>query len=64
MKINRLVLNVDKTKVILIKGVRKKAIENNLKIKLQNKTLEVVKEIKYLGIIIDKNINLSACRIY
>jgi hypothetical protein len=59
LKINRLYVNVDKTKIMLIRGVRKKATEDNLKIKLQNKVLEIVSEIKYLGVIIDKNLNFS-----
>jgi hypothetical protein len=59
LKINRLYINVDKTKIMLIRGVRKKATEDNLKIKLHNKVLEIVSEIKYLGVIIDKNLNFS-----
>lgn len=60
LKINRLLLNIDKTKVMLIRGIRNKATEANIKIKVQNIALEVVSEIKYLGIIIDKNLNFSA----
>lgn len=60
MKINKLQLNVNKTKVMLVRGVRKKVTESNLKIKLSNTVLKVVSEIKYLGVIIDKNLNFSA----
>lgn len=59
VKRNRLSVNVEKTKVMLIRGVRKKVNEENIKIKLRSKELEVVTEIKYLGIIIDKNLNFS-----
>jgi len=44
---------------MLIKDKRKKILENNIKIKLENKILEIVDEIKYLGVIIDKNLNFS-----
>jgi len=44
----------------LIRDKRKKVLENNIKIKLENKILEIVNEIKYLGVIIDKNLNFSA----
>lgn len=57
LKINKLKVNVDKTKVMLMRGIRKKVNQNNLKIKLENIELEVVNEIKYLGVIIDKNLN-------
>lgn len=57
LKINKLKVNVSKTKVMLMRGIRKKVNQNNLKIKLENIELEVVNEIKYLGVIIDKNLN-------
>jgi len=60
LDLNRLVVNVNKTKVMLIRGVRKKVNESNVVIKLKGKVLEMVNEIKYLGIIIDKNLNFSA----
>ncbi|CAL1671997.1 unnamed protein product [Lasius platythorax] len=60
LKINRLKLNIDKTKVMLLRGVRKKVMEENFRVIMQNKMLEVVSEIKYLGVIIDKNLNFSA----
>jgi len=60
LKINRLQLNISKTKVMLVRGVRKKVMESNIDIKFKNTVLEVVSEIKYLGVIIDKNLNFTA----
>jgi len=60
MKINRLQLNVNQTKVVLVRGIRKKVSESNIKIKLGKTLLEVVSEIKYLGVIIDKNLSFAA----
>lgn len=57
---NRLDVNVNKTKVMIIRGVRKTVVESNVVIKLKGEILEMVNEIKYLGIIIDKNLNFSA----
>lgn len=59
IKMNKLCVNVEKTMVMLVRGVRKKVNEENLKIKLRSMELEVVTENKYLGIIIDKNLNFS-----
>ena len=60
MRKNKLEVNVGKTKIMLIRSVRKSIVEENVKIEMQNKTLEVVEEIKYLGIIIDKNLSFTA----
>jgi len=60
LNINRLQLNVSKTKVMLVRGIRKKVSESNIKVKLDNTALEVVSEIKYLGVMIDKNLNFTA----
>jgi len=60
LDINRLVVNVNKTKVMLIKGIRKKVVESNVVVKLKGQALEMVSVMKYLGIIIDKNLNFSA----
>jgi len=60
LNINRLQLNVSKTKVMLVRGIRKKVSESNIKVKLDNTVLEVVSEIKYLGVVIDKNLNFTA----
>lgn len=35
-------------------------VESNVIVKLKDEILEMVNEIKYLGIIIDKNLNFSA----
>ena len=59
VQINKLCVNVGKTKVMLVRGIRKKVCEDIIKIKLRGKELEVVTDIKYLGIIIDKNLNFS-----
>jgi len=56
LNINRLQLNV--IKVMLVRSIRKKVSESN--IKLENTALEVVSEIKYLGVMIDKNLNFTA----
>jgi len=49
MKNNRLKLNVNKIKVMLVRGIKKKISESNIKIKLENIALEVISEIKNLG---------------
>jgi len=53
-------VNVSKTKVMLIRGTRKDVSEDNLRVKLGNSVLEVVSEIKYLGVIIDRNLKFAA----
>lgn len=60
LEINRLSVNVNKTKVMLIRGIRKKTVEDNVKVVLQDTILELVSEIKYLGVILDKNLTFSA----
>ena len=58
---NRLTVNISKTKIMVIRGVRRRAVEEVVKVKMNDQILEVVSEIKYLGIIIiDKNLNFSA----
>ena len=59
LEINRLTVNVNKTKVMLIRGIRKKTVEDNVKVKLQDTILEVVSEIKYLGVVLDRNLTFS-----
>jgi len=54
---NRLVVNISKTKLMLIRGTRRKVVESDVVVKLKGEILEIVNEIKYLGIIIDKNLN-------
>jgi len=58
LNINRLQLNVSKTKVMLVRGIKKKS-ESNIKVKLEDTVLEVVSEIKYLDVMIDKNLNFT-----
>jgi len=43
---NRLRLNLNKTKVMLIRGIRKKVAEGDFKIKFRNESLELVSKIK------------------
>jgi len=49
---NRLYLNVRKTSVILIRWIRKKVAEGDLKVKFRGENLELVHKIKYLRVII------------
>jgi len=58
---NRLYLNVNKTKVMLIRGIRRKVAEDDLKIISAGGggDLEVVSKIKYLGVIINRNLNFT-----
>lgn len=44
----------------VLRCVRNKILESNIKIKLKNALLEVLlNEIEYLGVIIDKNLNFT-----
>jgi len=54
---NRLYLNVSKTKVMLIRGIRRKIAESDFKI--PGGDLKVVSKIKYLGVMIDRNLNFT-----
>jgi len=51
LDVNRLVVNISKTKLMLIRGTRRKVVENDVVVKLKGEILEIVNEIKYLGII-------------
>lgn len=44
----------------MIRGKRKKVLENNIKKKLESKILKIVNKVKYLEVIINKNLNFSA----
>ena len=44
---------------MLLRGRRKKVSEDNMKIKMRGSELEVVSEIKYLRVMIDKNLIFS-----
>lgn len=54
---NKLKLNVKKTKVIIISN--KSYNTDNVNIYIDGKKLEIVEEIKYLGIIVDKNLKFD-----
>lgn len=55
---NKLKLNVDKTKVMII--TNKKVDRNNVNIYIGSTRLEIEKEIKYLGVIIDDGLKFEA----
>ena len=58
---NKLILNVNKTKVMLL-GSRQKLStlsKESLQIRINNKDLECVSEYKCLGVVIDKNLTFS-----
>ena len=54
---NKLSLNLEKTKVMIFGNWKEKT---NMNIQIDNKIIEKVSEIKFLGIIIDKNLNWKA----
>jgi len=55
---NRLYPNVSKTKAMLIRGIRRKVTEQDFKVMFRGRgELEVVNKIRYLRVIIDKNLN-------
>ena len=58
ISLNRLRLNEDKTKVMLF-GPKKKVERHELNIYFSGKKIEFVKHFKYLGVILDINLNWS-----
>lgn len=54
-KVNRLSLNVKKTKAMLFHQPRKKV--NNINIQIDNTNIEFVENFNYLGIVLDKNLS-------
>lgn len=56
LKINKLKLNVKKTKYIIINP---KNNQNSVEIRMDNSVLDSVKNIKYLGIVIDNKLNFK-----
>ena len=54
---NKLVLNLDKTKSIVLWDRRAKGVEPKLQLKLDDKTIEQVTEVKLLGVMIDCRMN-------
>ena len=53
---NKICLNVDKTEVVLLKSLKKQT-DSALHVKLNGKRLYPTDSVKYLGILIDKNLN-------
>jgi len=45
---------------MLIRGIRKKVAKGDFKVKFRGEFLEVVNKIKYLEVIIDRNLNFAA----
>jgi len=44
---------------MLIKGIRRMIAEGDFKVKFRARDLEVVSKIRYLGVIIDRNLNFA-----
>ena len=58
LKKNKLKLNIMKTKYLIMgKNIDENLIENEIKIDIDGEIIERVKNIKYLGVIIDENLN-------
>lgn len=55
---NKLKINIEKTSYIIFKQ-KNKSVNNNLNININNIVLEKVSSIKYLGLLIDENLNWS-----
>ena len=53
---NKIALNVEKTEIILFK-TRNKNYDVDLKIKLYRKKIHASPYVKYLGVLIDENLN-------
>ena len=53
---NKICLDVDKTDVVLLKSLKKQT-DSDLHVKLNGKRLYPTDSVKYLGILIDKNLN-------
>ena len=53
---NKICLNVDKTEVVLLKSLKKQT-DSDFHVKLNGKRLYPTDSVKYLGIVIDKNLN-------
>jgi len=56
LEINKLTLNTDKTKFILFKP-RQKRTSVQIRVKLNNKEIEQVKETVFLGVVLDENLS-------
>ena len=55
LKVNKLTLNIDKTKLILFKP-RQKRTSVQIRIKINNKDIEQVKETVFLGVVLDEHV--------
>src|SRR5271156_2446957 len=53
---NKLIINVNKTKYMIIKTKTKKFNENEINILYKNQTIEKVDQFKYLGVLIDNKL--------
>ncbi len=58
LKCNKLSLNIGKSKYMIFHNPKKKV--NNLHIKIENTYIERVKELDFLGLIINENLNWKA----
>jgi hypothetical protein len=56
LRANRLSLNADKIHVMVF-GPKNNPNSNNVNIKIENKCLETVKSTKFIGVILDNNLN-------
>ena len=54
LNINKLSINTEKTKFIVFRSSRRKKQEHNITIYLNNKIIEQVKKITFLGIVVDE----------
>ena len=57
LQANYLILNVDKTKIMLVGTHQKIAKAENLKIDINNARLERVNDFKYLGVVLDHTLS-------
>ena len=57
-KANKLSLNLKRTKVIVFKPRQKRSI-CNIQISIDNQNIVKVKETNFLGVILDKNLNME-----
>jgi hypothetical protein len=58
LKANKLKLNIKKTKSMIV-TLKKKININEIKIKIDDKEIEIVSEMKYLGVFIDNKLNFN-----
>ena len=56
LNVNKICLKVDNTEVVLLKSLKKQT-DFDLNVKLNGKRLYLTNSVKYLGIIVAKNLN-------